>query len=84
MTEPTQTVQRIIQDSSQLWNVLLYLLWPAVMGSYAFTWRFVIWLRNDIQAATKIALDAVVLSKLVRDNELKHIEQRLNDLEGKK
>jgi len=87
MTEPIQTAataQRIIQDSSQLWNILLYLLWPAIMGSYAFTWRFVMWLRSDIQGATKIALDAVALAKLVRDNELKHIEKRLNILESRK
>jgi len=79
-----EPIQKVIQDSSQLWNILLYLIWPAIVGSYAFTWKMILWLRNEIREATRLALEATQVAETIRDNELKHIERRLNDLEGKK
>ena len=64
--EPIQ--QQIVQEGPRLWDVMLYVVWPAIAGAYGWAW--ILYTR----LSTKIDLALA--------NELKHITDRLDKLEG--
>ena len=67
-------IQQIAQDIPRLWDVTLYLIWPAILGAYGIAWKFYLLAREDIKELRSEMKTAL-------DNDLKHLEARIEGLE---
>ena len=67
-------IQQIMQDAPRLWDVTLYLIWPAILGAYGVAWKFYMLVREDLR---ELRLEM----KKVHENDLQHLETRIKDLE---
>ena len=57
--------QQVLQEAtSHLWDILLYLVWPAVAGSYLFSWKLYAMIKADLA--------------LLRSNELHELGERIS------
>ena len=73
MTEPIQTLIPIAATQAQveaIWWMLSWIILPSIAASYGFTLACLKWLYGEI--------------KELRTNDLAHVIDRLNDLEGTK
>ena len=55
--------QQVLQEATRLWDILLYLVWPAVVGSYLFSWKLYAMIKADLA--------------LLRSNELHELGERI-------
>lgn len=67
-------IQQIVQDAPRLWDITLYLIWPAIVGAYGIAWKLYLLVHDDIR-------DLRAEMKMALDNDLQHLKDRIESLE---